>query len=165
VRQHGLAGDVADGKHRRLGCAALRVRLNEPSLIDLHRGLFESGNFRVRPPADGDKDAIEQLLTGRIALESDLDAAPSVCHLYDLRIHHDPGEQLVEALLQHVHQIAIGARQQAAGHLDNGHFAAERGVDGAELETDVAAADDEQRLRNVRQVETAGRIHHARAVE
>ena len=44
-------------------------------------------------------------------------------------------------------------------------FAAERRVDAAELEADVAAADHEQRLRDVRQVERAGRVHHARAVD
>ena len=44
-------------------------------------------------------------------------------------------------------------------------FAAERGVDAAELEPDVAAADDEQRLRDVGQIERAGRVHHARIVD
>ena len=42
---------------------------------------------------------------------------------------------------------------------------AERGVDGPELETDVAAADDEQRLRDVGQFERAGRVHQPRAVD
>ena len=43
--------------------------------------------------------------------------------------------------------------------------AAERGVDAAELEPDVAAADDQQRLRDVGQIERAGRVHHARIVD
>ena len=46
-----------------------------------------------------------------------------------------------------LHEIAIGAGQQARRHLDHRHLAAERGVDGPELEADVAAADHEQRLR------------------
>ena len=62
-------------------------------------------------------------------------------------------------------QVAIGAGQQAAGHLDDGDLAAERGVDGAQLEADVAAADDEQRLRDVGQIERAGGIHQPRAVD
>ena len=52
-----------------------------------------------------------------------------------------------------------------AGHLDDGDAAAERGVDAAQFEADIAAADDEQRLRDVGQVERAGRIHHARIVQ
>src|SRR6185436_2400801 len=51
------------------------------------------------------------------------------------------------------------------GHLDDGDLAAERGVDGAKLEADVAAADHEQRLRDVGQLEARGRVHHPRAVE
>ena len=64
-----------------------------------------------------------------------------------------------------VDEVAVGAGQQARRHLDDGHRAAERRVDGSELETDVAAADDEQRLRHVGQIERAGRIHHARIVD
>ena len=42
-----------------------------------------------------------------------------------------------------VDEIAIGAGQKARRHLDDGHLAAERRIDGPELEPDVAAADDE----------------------
>ena len=42
---------------------------------------------------------------------------------------------------------------------------AERRVDAAQLETDVAAADHQQRLRHVLEIERAGRVHDARAVE
>ena len=50
---------------------------------------------------------------------------------------------------EHVDEIAVGARQQPGRHLDDVTCAAERGVDAAQLEADVAAADDEQRLRDV----------------
>ena len=62
-------------------------------------------------------------------------------------------------------EIAIGAGQQPVGHFDDRDLRAERRVDRAQLETDVAAADDQQRLRNLRQVERAGRVHHAIAVD
>ena len=67
--------------------------------------------------------------------------------------------------MEHGHEVAIGAGQQPRRHLDDGDFAAERGVDAAELEPDVAAADDEQRLGNVGQLESGRRIEHSRAVE
>ena len=41
----------------------------------------------------------------------------------------------------------------------------ERGVDGPELQSDVAAADHEQRCRDIGQIERAARIHHAGAVQ
>ena len=49
---------------------------------------------------------------------------------------------------QRLHQVAVGAGQQAGRHLDHRHLGAERGVDRAQFEADVAAADDEQRLRD-----------------
>ena len=59
------------------------------------------------------------------------------------------------ALRQDVDQIAVGAGQQARGHLDDRDLAAQGRVDAAELESDVAAADDEQGFRHVGQVERA----------
>ena len=82
----------------------------------------------------------------------------------DARVQQHRLHEAVDALREDVHEIAVGAGQQPRRHLDDGDGAAERRVDRAEFEADVAAADDEQRLRNVRQVERAGRIHHARVV-
>ena len=82
-----------------------------------------------------------------------------------LRLEQHALHRLRDALGEDVHEIAIGARQQARRHLDDGDGAAERGVDGAELEADVAAADDEERLRDVGQIERGGRVHHARIVD
>ena len=62
-------------------------------------------------------------------------------------------------------EIAIRAGQQSARHFDDRDLRAERGVDRAELEADVAAADDEQRLRDVGQIERGGRVHQARALD
>ena len=86
-------------------------------------------------------------------------------HLHDARLEQHALHRLRHALRQDVDQIAVRARQQPGRHLDDGDGAAERRVDGAELEPDVTAADDEQRLRNVGQIERGGRIHHARVVE
>ena len=71
----------------------------------------------------------------------------------------------LHALGNNCREIAIGAGQQAIGHLDHGHFRAERRVHRAELQTDIAAADDEQTIRHVRQLERRCRIEHLRAVD
>ena len=69
-----------------------------------------------------------------------------------------------DALGEDVDEVAVGAGQQPGRHLDDRDGAAERRVDRAQLEADVAAADDEERLRDVRQIERRGGIHHARVV-
>ena len=62
VRQHRLAGDVTDGVDRGLIGAPALVRHDEAAWIDLHGGLLESGDLRVRAPADRDEHAIEGLI-------------------------------------------------------------------------------------------------------
>src|SRR5262249_37909892 len=64
-----------------------------------------------------------------------------------------------------VHEIAIGAGQQSGRHFDDGDCSAESGIYGSELETDIAATNDEQRLWNLRKVERGGRVHDPRIVD
>ena len=99
------------------------------------------------------------------AIESDANASLLVLERFDRGIEQDRGEKFFQPLVQRQHQIAVGAGQQAGHHFDASHFAAERGVNRSQFQSDVAAADDEQRFRNVGQIECAGRIHQARAVE
>ena len=68
-------------------------------------------------------------------------------------------------LRENVDEVAIRSRQQAGRHLDHGHPGPERGIDAPELQADIPAADDEQRLGDIREIESARRIHHARAVD
>ena len=121
------------------------------------RGPVEPGNARVRPAADGHEHAIEQpalALCRRsppAPFERDADAPwppPSSATtrvlsrtaFIDLRSHASRGRRRDR-----------GRLPAAAGrHLDDGDAAAERGVDRSELQADVAAADDEQRFRNIR---------------
>ena len=91
-----------------------------------------------------------------IGLECHPDPILLVSDLNDLRVQHDLREECLDALLQHGYEIAIGAGQQSSRHFDNGHLAAERRVHGAELEADVAAANDEQRFRDVGDLQSRG---------
>src|SRR5262249_51200521 len=70
-----------------------------------------------------------------------------------------------QALLERLDQVAIDAGQQAVGEFDDGHLAAEGGVDVTEFEADVTAADDEQRRRQRLQFQRTGRVHDPRRVE
>ena len=83
----------------------------------------------------------------------------------DLRAEEHLVEGLLDLLGQHVHQVAIGPGQQPGRHLDDGDLAAQRRVHAAELEADVATADDQQRSGHAFQVERRGRVHDPRAVE
>ena len=139
----------------------------KPRSSSLTPGAVETGNARVGPPADGHQHAIEDLLARDVfaAFKRHADPAGLGLHLHDARIQQHGLHRLPDALGQHVNQVAIGAGQEAARHFDDRDGAAERRVDRAELEADVAAADDQQRLRDVGQVERRGRIHHARVVQ
>ena len=79
VREHRLAGHVANREDRRLGGAPLRVGLDEPLRVHLHARRLETRDLRVRPAADGDEHAIEDLLLlGDVAFEGHANALPSL---------------------------------------------------------------------------------------
>ncbi len=168
VREHRLADDVANREDGRLGGAHRRVDLDEAAIADFTRGLVEPGNRRVRLAADRDEHAVEASAAlsrvGRAAVAFDADASTpflAVLHLDDARVDRILCRVCSSRRLRIVDKIAIGARQQARRHLDDGDLGAERRVDRPQLEADVAAADDEQRLGDVGKIEPAGRVHHA----
>src|SRR5262249_56690929 len=70
-------------------------------------------------------------------------------------------EELPAAGGERLDECSIDPRQEAVGHLDEGHLAAERRVDLAELEPDVAAADHEQSLGHLAELERRGRVDEA----
>ena len=70
----------------------------------------------------------------------------------------------MQALLERPHQVRIGARHELRRELDHANLRAERVVHGRHLEADDAAADDQQPLRHVAELERAGRIDDARIV-
>ena len=62
-------------------------------------------------------------------------------------------------------EVGVGAGQERAGHLDDGHARAERGVDSRHLEADVPAADDEQAPGDLGQLERRRRVPDAVRVD
>src|SRR5271166_843616 len=167
VGKHRFAGNIADGVDGRLGGLSLLVDFNESLLIDFDFGSVEAGDLGIWAASYGHQDAVEELLFFFYvwSVKGHADAGLLVLQRFDRRVQEDRGEQFLQALVQRQDQIAIGSGQQAGHHFYAGHFGAERGVDGSKFQSNVAAADHEQRFRDVGQVERAGRIHEARAVE
>ena len=93
------------------------------------------------------------------------DRLAGILQLYHLRAEMNLFEQLLEPLLQRLDEVAVGPGQQRVGEFDDRDTRAEFGIDGAHLQADVAATDDEQRFRNVGQFERAGRIHDPRTAD
>ena len=67
--------------------------------------------------------------------------------------------------MQRQNEIAVGAGQQAGQHFHDGDASAERGIDRAEFEADVSAANNQQAPGDVFEIERAGGIHQARRIE
>ena len=113
--------------------AALLVDDDEAALVDLHARPVEAGDLRVRPPADRrparDRTAARSRARA-FAFERDADAArPRPSSARRACSSSTALHRLLDALREDVDEIAIGARQQARRHLDDGDRAAERGVD------------------------------------
>ena len=163
VGQHRLARGVADGEDVRVGRAALAVDEEKALRIDLDFRLLQAEAVAVRPPAHGKEDAAElPRLLDAVGLEGRLDRILLVDQAEEFRARVDRLELLLELFVQRADEVAIDARQQAVGHLEDRNAAAQCGVDGPHFQADVAAADHQQRLGHVNQIERRGGIHDPR---
>ena len=167
VGEHGFADHVADRVDGRIVGLELLVDLDEALRADLDFCFFQAGNFGVRLAADRDQNFFENFLAllhvGSV--ESGSNAAAFFFQRFHRRVEQNSVERLLQTLVQRQHQVTIRARQQSGEHFDHSHLRAEGRIHRPQLESDVAAADHEQGLRDVLQVERAGRVHHARAVD
>ena len=146
----------------------LLVHLDEAARADLALASSRGRGFRssacVRPrPARGRKLSLRALPS--CAFERGADSAAFVFDRGDGGVEQDSVKHLFQPLVQREDQIAIRAGKQSGQHFDDRHVRAERGVDRAEFEADVSAADDQQGAGNVFEIQRAGGIHHARRVE
>ena len=161
--EHRLAGDVADRVDRRIRGATALVDRNDAARVDAGAGRLEPQAGADRRAADRDQHAVERL--DRVAAEAGLDRRAPLRERRHRGAEPDLREELLAPPRERLDQVAVRARQQAVGHLGDGDHAPERGVDLTELETDIAAADHEQPLRNIRQLERRGGIHDAIGLE
>ena len=166
VRKHHAARDVADGVDGRVGGLLFLVHHEEALFVELGLGVFEAEVFAVRRAAHGDEDAVvEFFLLHAFVLGDDFDLLPGGGHLQDLRLHAHLGEILLRVSHHRPREVGVGAEENAVERLDDGDFAAERGVNRAQLHADVAAADDEQLLGNLLNLQRLGGGHYTRVAE
>src|SRR5690606_11645994 len=85
VREHGTGGDVSDSEDVGIVGPALRVDLNEASLVHLYLRVLEAQIGRVGPATDGHEDAVEKLfgLFDFVALKPHTHLFTLDCHLGD----------------------------------------------------------------------------------
>ena len=162
VRQHRLAGHVADGQDVRIGGALVLVGDDETLFIQFDVGVFQPDAGAVGTPADCDQHAAELLGAPAIgAVELNFDGIAPLGERRDFGFQIDVGKNLLQPCVERFDEVAVAKWQQGGRHLDHAHLRAELGVDGAHLQADVAAADDQQTVRHVGQRQRAGGVHHA----
>src|SRR5690606_13737189 len=97
------------------------------------------------------------------ALESDLQAILARLDLGDLGPNQNALVALGDASLERPDEVAIATGQQPFGQFDDAHLRAERVVHASHLQSDDAAADHQQALRQL-ELQRAGGIDDARIV-
>ncbi len=167
VRQHGFADHIADGVDGGVVGLQLLVDLDESARADFDLSFVEAGDFGIGFASDGDQNFVEDFfaLFDFGPVEGDAHAIGFFFHRGDGGVEQDGGENLFHAFVQGKDQVAVGSGQEAGQHFDHRNFRSQRGIDGAEFEADVSAADYEQGAGDVGQIEGGGGIHHARGVE
>jgi len=156
VREHGLPDHVADGGDVLDVRAHPLVDGDHAARADLDAGRRGADPIAVRPPADGDKDAVDHLRRGRgVALVAH---AQAVVGGLDARDTHTEVDRLVarrDPPLERPHEIPVTARDEPVAQLHHRHAGAERVVHRRHLEPDDAAAHDEQALGDLLERERA----------
>src|SRR5262249_59217824 len=108
MREHRLAGRVADGTDARICRRAARVDLDEAArVLPGARGL-QTKTLRERTAADGDERAVERRPR---AGEGGLDAARRLAQRLEPRVEADGPELLVDPSRHPLHEVTIGAGQ------------------------------------------------------
>ena len=165
MREHRLADDVADREDVRDIGAHLLVDRDPAAVADVYAGLLGRDVLSIRTPSHGEQHAVVGFGRGRAAafgvLERRREALRPRLDLRDLRLEQDLLVALLDAARERLHDVGIGAGNEAVHELDDRHFAAERVVHRRHLEPDDAPADDEQAFGNLLELERAGRIHEA----
>ena len=168
VRQHRLAGDVADGVDAGDVGAQPAVDGDEAAL-DLHAHLLQAEALAVRAPADGDQHLVGVERRASLPPTSRRDRPPRArpSRLHDLALAPviTSTPQLLQLARHHLHDLGIVAGQDRGQRLDDRDLRAELRVERADLEADVAAADDQKALRHRAKRQRAGRVDDAVAVE
>ena len=142
---------VADREHVRQVGAHLVVDENLAALADVETERFGVDAGRDGTSPDGDEHVVAFDAFGlSVLLDVDEHAglgAPAVRHA---RAGANLEALFAEDAVGFLHDVVVHARKNRGQQLDDGDFGAESFPDGAELEADDAAADDDEVFRDSR---------------
>lgn len=167
VRKHWRTGQIADRINVRDVRAAVLIRRDEPSFVDMNANVLEADVFRVRTHADGNENHVGRDRFG-LAFDLDLHEKRSIGLTVvpnGFGVLVDLAATLGDLAFDDLHAVLINAVEQVRQVLDDGEFRAESLVDHAEFEADDAAADDEQALGHFAQTDGFFRADDLLAVE
>ena len=157
VRQEGASGDVADGPH--VGQVGAHRVVDDDAAVDLEAGLFGAPAHRRGTAANGHEDhvGLDTLLFLALGV---VDGAPvegldAAAQLEGHVLHGGAGLG---------GQVVVHERQDLGSHLDDGHLRTQGGVQGGELDTDDAAADDREAGGDLGQGQDARGVDQRRIV-
>ena len=154
MRQHRVADDIADGVNALGRCAKPGIDLDKPTVVHFDSSLFEIQVGGVRPAPDRHEHLLESLGLGRVLpIKDQLRRAFHLFQADDSGFQADLLEIVFQSLEQRANQIPIHAGHQLRQHFDDRHLGTEGGIDLTQLQPDVSAADHQQRLGNLFQLQ------------
>ena len=144
----------------------LLVGLDEAFVVTRDLRVLQAEIVAVRHATYGDQHAIIELLVLlSIGLDDDFDLFALGLHLGDLGFQPHFLERLLSVSHHGTDQVGVDAEQDGIQGFDNDHLAAERGIDGAQLHANVAAAHDQKVGGNLFHFERLARGHDAWVAE
>ena len=160
--EHRLADHVADGEDVRHSGALLGVDGDEAALVHRHARLVGIDFLAVRTPPDRHQHLVEDLCRAFAlgVLEGDLEPVLLGLDLGDLGLQQDLGIAPLDALVQRLDHVLVGAGDDLVHQLDHGDLGAERVIDAGHFQPDDAAAQHQHLLGDLVQFQRAGRIDH-----
>jgi hypothetical protein len=165
VRQHGLAGHVADGED--IGHAGAHLAIHgDEAAGGLDARDFEADILDVGPAAHGHQDLVRLDVDGTaLALDGQHRAVALFDDALGLGAKQDFHAELLCLARDHLHALGIAARQHGGQGFDEGDLAAQLGVQCSDLHADVAGAHHHQASGQFGERQRAGRIDYALAIE
>ena len=146
-----IADAVADRPHA-LDARAHALVDGDAQPVGGEAGLFHSRIVRDAAGAEQDLIAFE-CLRRAADVGRHLHRAPGTRHLGDFRLRHDRDPPGLQRAHEKAHELGIRIGDRLREHLHDRDLGAELRVEGAELEADGTAADDDEPLRRGRERE------------
>ena len=165
VSQHRLADDVADGKNVRHISPHLVIDRNEAAFIHLDTRRSRTDSITIGATPDSDQNsAVARGWRRLVAAKAHFDAVLVRCHRLDADAKKNVLVALAEPLRERPYQIGVRAGHQRRRQLHDRHRHTECIVNAGHFQTDDAATNNQQRVRQRRKFECPGGVDDTRIV-